>query len=73
MEKLHYDSEKIDPLPKTYILCTKSDFIDVTFQAKKKIATAKRGWTYIELASSHVPMADMPEKFYELLLDACEK
>lgn len=73
VEKLQYDAEKIQPLPKTYILCTKSDFIDVTRVAKKKIAAARQGWTYIELPSSHVPMADMPEKFYQLLLDVSEK
>jgi pimeloyl-ACP methyl ester carboxylesterase len=73
VEKLQYDAEKIQALPKTYILCTKSDFIDVTHVAKQKIAAAKQGWTYIELPSSHVPMADMPEKFYQLLLEAGEK
>jgi pimeloyl-ACP methyl ester carboxylesterase len=73
VEKLQYDAEKIQALPKTYILCTKNDFIDVTHVAKQKIAAAKQGWTYIELPSSHVPMADMPEKFYQLLLEAGEK
>ncbi len=70
VEKLQFDAAKIQALPKTYILCTKSEFIDVTRVARQKIATAKNGWTYIELPSSHVPMADMPDRFYQLLLDA---
>ena len=60
---------KIEPLPKTYILCTKSEFHHVTRVAKQKIAAEKKGWTYIELPSSHVPMADMPDEFYQLMLN----
>ena len=73
VEKLQFDAAKIQPLQKTYILCTKSKFAAVTRIAKQKIAAAKKGWTYIELPSSHVPMADMPDDFYQLLLDASEK
>ncbi|MFH1081039.1 MAG: alpha/beta hydrolase [Pseudomonadota bacterium] len=69
VEKLQYDTRKIQPLPKTYILCTKSEFASVTHVARQKIVAAKKGWTYIELASSHVPMADMPGKFLRLLLE----
>lgn len=70
VEKLQFDPVKITPLLKTYILCTKSDFIDVTRIARQKIDAAKEGWTCIELPSSHVPMADMPDEFYTLMLDA---
>ena len=73
VERLHYDAAKIKPLKKTYILCTKSEFKDVTRIAREKIAAIKKGWTYIELPSSHVPMADMPDEFYQLLLDAAKK
>ena len=73
VEKLQFDAAKIRPLPKTYVLCTKSEFIQVARVAKQKIATEKQGWTYLELPSSHVPMADMPDKLYQLLLDAAEK
>ena len=69
VEKLQYDPEKIKRLPKTYILCTKSEFAYVTRVAKNKIASARKGWTYIEMPSSHVPMADMPDEFYKLMLD----
>jgi pimeloyl-ACP methyl ester carboxylesterase len=73
VEKLQFDPSKIERLNKTYILCTKSEFADVTRIAKQKIAAAKKGWTYIELPSSHVPMADMPYEFYQLLLDTAKK
>jgi len=72
VEKLQFDTSNTEPLPKTYILCTKSEFIDVTRIARDKITAAKKGWTYIELPSSHVPMADMPDEFYRLLLDAAK-
>jgi len=73
VEKLQYDAVKNNLLPKTYILCTKSEFALVTRLARQKIATAKKGWTYLELLSSHVPMADLPEAFIPLLLDAAKK
>ncbi len=72
VEKLQFDASRIQQLPKTYILCTRSEFIDVTRIAKQKISVAKQGWTYIELPSSHVPMADMPDELYRLMLDAAE-
>jgi pimeloyl-ACP methyl ester carboxylesterase len=73
VEKLQFDTAKIKRLQKTYILCTKSEFAAVTRIAKQKIAAAKEGWTYIEIPSSHVPMADMPDELYQLMLDAAEK
>ncbi len=37
------------------------------------ILVSYRRFPYIELPSSHVPMADMPERFYQLLLDVAEQ
>ncbi|MBM4270793.1 MAG: alpha/beta hydrolase [Deltaproteobacteria bacterium] len=68
VEKLPFDTRKVQPLPKTYILCIKSEFAPVTHVARQKIAAVKKGWMYIELPSSHVPMADMPDQFVQLLL-----
>lgn len=73
VEKLQFDPEKLASLKKTYILCTKSEFNDITRLAREKIAAAKKGWAYIELPSSHVPMADMPDEFYRLMLDAAKE
>jgi hypothetical protein len=73
VEKLEFDPVKLQSMKKTYILCTKSEFSAVTRIAKEKIATEKEGWTYVELPSSHVPMADMPDEFYQLMLDAAKR
>jgi hypothetical protein len=64
--------EKIGEIPKTYILCTKSDFVSVTGVARKRIEADPEGWEYFELPASHVPMADMPGEFYGLLLEIPE-
>ena len=47
----------------------KSEFIDVTRIAKEKVDASIGEWTYFELPSSHVPMADLPEEFYKLMLE----
>jgi pimeloyl-ACP methyl ester carboxylesterase len=73
VEKLEFDPVKLQSLKKTYILCTKSEFSAVTRIAKEKIAAEKEGWIYLELPSSHVPMADMPDEFYQLMLDAAKR
>ena len=73
VEKLEFDPVKLKSLQKTYILCTKSEFLAVTRIAKEKITAEKEGWTYVELPSSHVPMADMPDEFYQLMLDAAKR
>ncbi len=71
-EKLQFDARAILSLQKTYIRCTKSDFTSVTDLARQKIAASGAGWTYLELPSSHVPMAEMPEKIVRILLDAAK-
>jgi pimeloyl-ACP methyl ester carboxylesterase len=73
VEKLQFDPRKIQQLKKTYILCTESEFAVVTKVAKKKIAAHGEGWIYIELPTSHVPMATMPERFYRLMLEAANR
>jgi pimeloyl-ACP methyl ester carboxylesterase len=57
VEKLQFDAEKVKAIPKTYILCTESEFASVTHVAKKKIEAAGREWGYVELPTTHVPMA----------------
>lgn len=69
VEKIQFNPDKLKKLSKTYILCTKSEFAVVTHVAREKIAVSKGNWTYIELAASHVPMADTPEQLAQLLLD----
>ena len=73
VEKLQFDAGRIKPLPKTYILCTKSEFACVTKIAKQKIASSAKDWVYIELPACHVPMATMPDELIRILLEAGEK
>jgi len=73
IEKIEFDPRNIEAIPKTYILCTKSEFRIVTGLAKQKIDAERKGWTYQELPSSHVPMADMPGELVRILLDIAER
>lgn len=68
VEPLQFRPENIMLLNKTYIRCMKSEFMEVTKLAKEKIDNSKEAWTCYELDSSHVPMADNPEEFYQILL-----
>ena len=75
VEKIRYDPITLRRIPKTYIRCTESDFRDLTLYSKEKIEEQVRAggnWTYLELPSSHVPMADMPERFNQVLLSVAE-
>ena len=59
-----------------YLLAHGSDFkfdwtpVDNFPTEVQKIAAAGKEWTYIELPSSHVPMASMPGRFSQLLVEA---
>jgi len=55
--------EKVKPLLKTYILCTEHEFSSFTNAAKQKIAADSEGWAFIDISSSCVPMASIPEPF----------
>jgi len=68
VEPLDFDPQIIQSIPKTYIFCTKSEYQAVTGIARKKIEASPDGWTFVELSSSHVPMADQPEELYRLLI-----
>lgn len=72
VEKLKYDPVSIQGIKKIYIRCMKSEFIDASLLAKEKINESKEEWIYFELTSSHVPMADQPEEFYNLLLNIAQ-
>jgi len=73
VEKIRFDPGIIEPLKKTYIRCTKSDFLDLTRLAWQRIGAAPRGWTRLELPSSHIPMADLPDEWYRVLLGAATR
>lgn len=69
VEKLQFDPKRVKTIPKTYIMCTESEFSPVHPVVKKKIEAAGKEWTYVELPTSHVPMASIPEQFDQLLLE----
>lgn len=69
VEKLEYNPKTLKNIRKIYIRCTKSEFIDLTRISKEKIEADNENWIYLEIASSHVPMADMKQEFYDLLLN----
>jgi len=69
VEKLEFNPQALNRLPKIYILCTESEFVTVTHVAREKIASHPKEWTYLELPSSHVPMASMPEQISQLILE----
>lgn len=68
VEKIRFDPGCLRRIPKTYVLCTKSEFAVVTQAARRKVGAQAEGWEYIELPTSHIPMATMPVKFNRLLL-----
>jgi len=67
-EKIRYNPATIRRLKKTYIRCTKSEFSAITRLSKEKVDAAPWEWTYLEIPSSHVPMADMPWQLNRALL-----
>lgn len=60
-----FEPRKVRGIPKTFALCTKSEFNAVTRLAKQKVA-AQGGWSYLELPTLHVPMVTMPQRFCRL-------
>lgn len=67
-EKIYFDPQKLDVLPKVYIQCTESSFVSVTNVDKQKIAK-EINWKFFELPTSHVPQATDPDKLIQLLLN----
>jgi hypothetical protein len=70
LEPLFFDEEKIKEVPKTYILCTRSEFITLSKPVYDKVVeNAQRdGWDYFELDSDHVCMISHPEELAQILL-----
>lgn len=71
-EKLQFDPRDLEPVGKTYVYCTESDFVRVSREALKTVAGVP-GWTFMGLPSSHVPMAEMPDEVAWILLDAVKR
>jgi pimeloyl-ACP methyl ester carboxylesterase len=70
LEPLFFDEEKRRRLPKTYVFCTKSEFIAVTtpFFEKVKETAERNNWKYYEIDSNHEPMINNPVELAHILL-----
>lgn len=70
LEPLYFDEATLRGIPKTYIHCTKSEFIAIgkpTFE--KVIEKAERdNWDYFKLDSDHPCMISHPAELAEILL-----
>ena len=72
-EKIQFDPHRLKTIPKSYFLCLESDFIAITELVKKKINANKDEWSYVELPTSHLPMATMPERLCKELVEIGSK
>ncbi len=70
LEPLFFDEQKIKKMPKTYILCTNSEFIALSRQVYEKVVENARrdNWDYFELDSDHVCMISHPKELAQILL-----
>ena len=69
IEKLNFDAAAIAKIPKTYIRCLNSSFIDAAKIVADKIKPRIKedNWTYLEIDSNHFPMVSIPDKLVEML------
>lgn len=72
LEKIYFDPKKLEDLFKIYVQCTESSFLPVSNLIIDKISHEKK-WSIFKLATSHSPMATMPNKLVELLLGFAKK
>ncbi|WP_248610426.1 alpha/beta fold hydrolase [Methanobacterium alcaliphilum] len=68
IEKIDFEPGNLVDIHKTYILCTESEFNAVTHPIMDKIKLNPSEWNYIELKTSHIPMASIPKDFVQILL-----
>lgn len=70
IEKLEFEPNKIKHVACSYILCTKSEFYDITYLVRDRIKSYKN-WYYFELETTHVPMNTMPQELAQILIEKC--
>ena len=66
-EPLTVQTQKLQSIPKVYVQCTQSSFLPVTTQIKQRI-NSEKNWHWVEIPTSHIPHATMPDELNELLL-----
>ncbi len=73
VERIGFDPKRSSGIPRACISCTKSDYPLLTLIVRKKIAAAPEKWTCLELPLSHAPMADLPGRLGEILVQIAER
>lgn len=71
LEPLYFDEEKMRKMPKTYVFCTKGEFIAVAKPFFEKVMeNAERdNWNYYTLDSDHLCMVSNPVELAQILLE----
>lgn len=69
-ELLLFDSKKLKQIPKAYILCTESEFINVSQPMFDKLTVAPRdeNWTTYKIKSHHPVMIEHSKELADLFL-----
>lgn len=69
-ERLVFDQTVIDRLPKSYLHCLKSEFLELTKDIPAWVAARppQEGWRYHELDADHHGPIDRPDELAEMLL-----
>ncbi|EKE09320.1 MAG: alpha/beta hydrolase fold protein [uncultured bacterium] len=67
---IYFEALRIKRIPKIYILCKQSEFINVTKEMAQKVLDSPKdeNWTLLEMNSSHSPMEEHPQELTDLLL-----
>ena len=70
LEPLYFDEEKVRKMPKTYVHCTRSEFIALTKSVfKQVIENAERdNWDYFQIESDQICMISHPDELAKILL-----
>lgn len=69
-DRLTFDAEKIKKIPKAYILCTKSEFINVSQPTFDKINAAPQdeNWVTYKINSPHSVMTEHPQELVDVFV-----
>ena len=70
VEPLRFNEEAWRAIPKTYVHCTRSEFLSVTEHEipRVKERLTQDSWEYLELDSGHVCMFDKPSETADILM-----
>ena len=67
IEPVHYDSSRLNRIPKAYLMCTDSEFTAVSKMARSTIKSYSSHWIWQELAAPHLLMINYSDSLCEFL------